>query len=102
MFQSKLVRGAVESFDLELDSSASGVSFWGCVCIEFDLVMVPDAGGLGDDAAFVFGNDQRRRWSPDVASKSVNGLLVVGGSHKILVIGYVCVASASFVNSIEG
>lgn len=29
VFQSRLVRGAVESFDLELDSRASGVSFWG-------------------------------------------------------------------------
>ena len=31
VFQSKLVRGAVESFDLELDKSANGVSFCGCV-----------------------------------------------------------------------
>lgn len=70
--------------------------------MEFVLVIVFDCGGFGDDAALVLGNDQRRRWSPDVASRSVKGLLEVGGSHRILVMGYVCVASASFVNSIEG
>lgn len=46
-----------------------------------------------------FGRDHNRRWSPDVASRSVVCFEVEGGSHSILVTGYECVASAAFTNS---
>ena len=45
------------------------------------------------------GRDHRRRWSPDVANRSVVCLVVEGGSHNILVTGYEWVASAVFTNS---
>lgn len=80
-FQSKLVSGAVKSVDLEFESSASGVSF--CVGVAYDREVIEL---LGDGAADAEGRDHNRRWSPDVASKSVNGLLL-GGSHSTRVMG---------------
>lgn len=53
-------------------------------------------------AGAVLGNDHNRRWSPDVASRSVKGFVAVGGSHSTRVTGYVRVASANFENSIDG
>jgi hypothetical protein len=47
------------------------------------------------------GRDHSLRWSPEVASRSVRDF-EDGGSHNTRVIGYVCVASASFVNSSVG
>jgi hypothetical protein len=35
----------------------------------------------------VFGSDHRRKWSPEVANKSVDCFCDDGGSHKILVTG---------------
>lgn len=64
--------------------------------------MVFDVGGMGDEAALVFGSDHKRKWSPDVAKRSVNGFEVVGGSQRTRVIGYVCEASATLVNSTAG
>jgi hypothetical protein len=68
VFQSREVMGAVCSGDFELDNNASGESlevaasrgFIGRV-IEFELCR-----------GWEFGRDHRRRWSPDVASKSVD------------------------------
>lgn len=90
VFQSRDVMGAVCSGDLELDSNASGESLvvgasrWldGRV-IEFELCR-----------GWELGSDQRRRWSPDVASKSVDCFCEDGGSQRIRVTGYECVASA--------
>lgn len=68
VFQSREVMGAVCSGDLELDSKASGESLevagsrWFAVrVIEFELWR-----------GWEFGSDHKRRWSPDVASKSVD------------------------------
>jgi hypothetical protein len=36
---------------------------------------------------WVVGNDHRRRWSPDVASRSVDCFWDDGGSQRILVTG---------------
>jgi hypothetical protein len=68
VFQSREVMGAVCSGDFELDNKASGESlevgasrwFIGRV-IELELC-----------TGCEFGSDHRRRWSPDVASKSVD------------------------------
>lgn len=45
------------------------------------------------------GSDQSLRWSPDVAKRSVDCFCEDGGSHKSLVTGYECVASATLVKS---
>lgn len=45
------------------------------------------------------GRDQRRRWSPEVAIRSVLALDDDGGSQRMRVMGYVCPVSAIFVNS---
>lgn len=92
IFQSSEVIGAVCSGDLEFDKRANGeslvngLSLWlaGRV-IELELCR-----------GCVCGNDQRRRWSPDVASKSVDCFCDDGGSQSIRVTGYECVASAVF------
>jgi hypothetical protein len=56
-FQSREVIGAVCSGDLELDSSASGDSFWtGCSLELVDLLIELDC---SDDASF--GRDHNRR-----------------------------------------
>lgn len=45
------------------------------------------------------GSDHKRRWSPDVASRSVDCFCGDGGSQRIRVTGYECVASAVFTYS---
>lgn len=45
------------------------------------------------------GRDHSRRWSPEVARRSVDCFWDEGGSHNSLVTGYECVASATFVKS---
>lgn len=82
-FQSREVIGAVCSGDLELDNSARGESFWtACSLALVDLLTELD---WRDCASF--GRDHNRRWSPDVAKRSVLCLVEEGGSHKILVTG---------------
>lgn len=94
MFQSSEVKGAVWSGVLELDKSARGVSLVGATS-RLRLVMeLPGAAAVSE------GRDQSLKWSPDVASKSVDCLVVEGGSHKSRVTGYECVASAILVKSI--
>lgn len=83
-FQSREVIGAVCSGDFELDNSASGASFWiGCSLEMVDLLIVFD---WRDCASF--GRDHNRRWSPEVASRSVLCLVDEGGSHNMRVTGY--------------
>jgi hypothetical protein len=95
VFQSRDVRGAVWSGVLELDSRASGVSLADDGSLAPGLLVIE----LLVVAAASEGNDHRRRWSPDVASRSVDCFWDEGGSHRSLVTGYECVASAIFVNS---
>lgn len=69
VFQSREVSGAVCSGVLEFDNKARGVSFWGGgsrVFTEDDLDIVLLAVDPVD-----CGNDHRRKWSPEVASRSV-------------------------------
>lgn len=70
VFQSRDVNGAVCSGVFELDKSASGVSFGSCGSLVFtddvrDIVLLRV---LPDD----WGSDHSRRWSPEVASRSVD------------------------------
>ncbi len=72
VFQSKEVNGAVCSGDFELDNNASGVSLngagsrlWWLEVRVMELLVVLDGVALA-------GSDQSRRWSPDVANKSVD------------------------------
>lgn len=97
LFQSREVRGAVCSGVLEFDSNARGVSFWGAdgflFAVELRLMLL---------LTWLFaaaGNDHNRKWSPEVASKSVVCFWAEGGSHSILVTGYEHVASAIRVKS---
>ncbi len=92
VFQSSDVSGAVWSGVLELDSSASGVSFVIAGSRRPMVLLAADA-GISD------GSDHSRRWSPDVASRSVVCFCEDGGSHSSRVTGYVCVASATLVKS---
>lgn len=92
VFQSNEVKGAVCSGVLEFDRSASGVSFGSCgsrVFTEDDRVMV---------LLIVFpefcGRDHNRKWSPEVARRSVDCFCDDGGSHRIRVTGKEHVASA--------
>jgi hypothetical protein len=97
MFQSKLVSGAVCSGVLELESRASGVSLGGAgsrVLTLEERVMVFETGGVDD-----CGRDQRRRWSPEVARRSVDCFWAMGGSQRMRVTGYAHVASATRVYS---
>lgn len=97
VFQSKDVRGAVCSGVLELERSARGVSLGGLgsrVLTLDERVMVFDTGGV-DDA----GRDHNRKWSPDVARRSVDCFWAIGGSHSMRVTGYAHVASAIRVYS---
>jgi hypothetical protein len=97
VFQSSEVRGAVCSGVLELERSASGVSLgsWGSRVLTDEervivlLIVLPDAGG----------RDHNRRWSPDVARRSVDCFCDEGGSHSIRVTGKEHVASATALYS---
>jgi hypothetical protein len=70
VFQSSEVNGAVCSGVLEFDKSAKGVSFCGGGSRVFtveDRVIVELTGVDEED-----GSDHNRRWSPEVASRSVD------------------------------
>lgn len=92
MFQSSDVKGAVWSGVFELERRARGVSFgsWGSRVLTEDdrvivlLIVFPDA----------CGRDHSRKWSPDVASRSVDCFCDDGGSHRMRVTGKEHVASA--------
>ncbi len=83
-FQSSDVIGAVCSGDLEFDSSAKGESF----CNGGDLAFAGRVTEFDWYEGWSLGKDQSRRWSPEVARRSVVCLLDDGGSHNILVTGY--------------
>lgn len=95
LFQSRLVSGAVCSGVFEFDSNANGCNFCG-VSLRLtlaELLMLLLTFGVAA------GKDHKRRWSPDVASRSVDVFAWLGGSHNIRVTGYAQVASATFVYS---
>lgn len=92
VFQSRDVRGAVCSGVFELERSASGVSLGSCgsrVLTEDERVIV-----LLMVLAGALGRDHNRRWSPDVASRSVDCFCDDGGSQSMRVTGKEHVASA--------
>lgn len=97
LFQSNEVSGAVCSGVLEFDSNASGVSFCAGGC--FLLTLAERLMLLLICGVLVAGSDHRRRWSPEVARRSVVCFDEDGGSQRILVTGYEHVASAIRVNS---
>lgn len=85
VFQSRDVNGAVCSGVFEFDKSARSVSLCGAgsrvlTLEEREMVLLMLAGV--DE-----GNDQRRRWSPEVARRSVDCFWEDGGSHSIRVTG---------------
>lgn len=90
-FQSKLVRGAVKSVLLEFESSASGVNFCtGGSRKVLERVMELEPAGVAEEEDApegALGMDQRRRWSPEVAMRSVSGLVAEAGSQRIRVMG---------------
>lgn len=86
VFQSSDVSGAVCSGVFEFESSASGVSLSGGgerVFTEEDRLIVFDIAAF---AGFE-GRDHKRRWSLDVARRSVDCFCEIGGSHSIRVTG---------------
>lgn len=94
-FQSSDVIGAVCSGDFEFERRASGESLdRGGVFVLAERVMELDW-----YECWSFGRDHSRRWSPEVANRSVVCLFDEGGSHNILVTGYAWVASAVLINS---
>ncbi len=96
VFQSSDVKGAVCSGDFEFESSASGVSLASAESRPLDERTVIE---LEVGWGVTLGNDHNRRWSPEVAKRSVDCFLDDGGSHNIRVTGYVDDASANLVNS---
>jgi hypothetical protein len=94
VFQSRDVIGAVCSGDFEFDSNANGDNFAvGTSRWLADRVIEFVCNDCGE------GSDHKRRWSPDVASKSVVCFCDEGGSQRIRVTGYECMASAVLVYS---
>lgn len=85
LFQSSEVSGAVCSGVLEFERSASGVSFWAGEAFVFagELRVIVFESGDAVEA----GRDQSRRWSPDVARRSVVCFCEDGGSHRMRVTG---------------
>jgi photosystem II stability/assembly factor-like uncharacterized protein len=85
VFQSRDVKGAVCSGVFELDNNAKGVSFWAAGSRVFTV----------EDREIVFeeidggelGKDHSRKWSPEVANRSVDCLEAIGGSQRIRVTG---------------
>ena len=97
VFQSSEVSGAVWSGVLELDRSASGVSFVTGMSRPFlDVMEDPGVGGWVSE-----GSDHSRRWSPEVASRSVDCFCDDGGSQSRRVTGKEWVASATLVKSMD-
>lgn len=89
-FQSRLVSGAVKSVLLLLDRSASGVNFCagGSRNVAGRVMELLRAGvAAEDEPEGALGMDQRRRWSPEVAIRSVRDLEVEAGSHRMRVMG---------------
>ncbi len=82
-FQSREVMGAVCSGDLEFDNKASGESFWRGGSLELADRLIE----FETCCWWSAGNDHSRRWSPEVAKRSVVDLFDDGGSHNILVTG---------------
>lgn len=68
VFQSSEVSGAVCSGDLEFERRARGVSFCSIESLAFDVRLI-ELPGLYEVCE---GNDQSRRWSPEVARRSVD------------------------------
>lgn len=97
VFQSSEVSGAVWSGVFELDRRASGVSFVTGMSRPFRDVM--DDPGVADWESD--GSDHSRRWSPEVASRSVDCFCDDGGSQSKRVTGYEWVASATLVKSMD-
>ena len=94
VFQSREVKGAVCSGVFEFERRARGCNFWvggSRTLTEADRLMLLDSmAGCEDE-----GRDQRRKWSPEVARRSVDCLEDEGGSHEIRVTGYAHVACAT-------
>ena len=84
VFQSRDVSGAVCSGDLELESKAKGVNFCtgGSPALLGRVIELPCVKDL------TVGRDHRRRWSPEVASRSHDFFWVDSGSQSIRVTGY--------------
>lgn len=68
VFQSREVKGAVCSGDLEFESKARGVNFWGAGWLLFAERVIELPAPYVDGE----GSDHKRRWSPEVASRSVD------------------------------
>lgn len=66
VFQSSEVSGAVWSGVLEFDSNARGVSLLINVSRVARVMVLPGLADVSD------GSDHRRRWSPEVAKRSVD------------------------------
>jgi hypothetical protein len=82
---------------LEFDKRARGVSLvMGASRPLLDVIEEPLVGTTGSA-----GRDHSRKWSPEVASRSVDCFWDEGGSHNRRVTGYECVASAVRVKSME-
>lgn len=90
-FQSRLVNGAVKSVLLLFDRSANGVNFCagGSRKVAGRVMELLRAGVAAEEDVLegALGIDQRRRWSPEVAIRSVRGLEVEAGSHRMRVMG---------------
>lgn len=82
VFQSRDVNGAVWSGVLELDSNARGVSLVVAAFVAALLLIELEYPAWPSE-----GRDHSRKWSPDVASKSVDCFVDEGGSHNSLVTG---------------
>lgn len=93
VFQSSEVSGAVWSGVFELDKSARGVSFVVTTSRFRPVMELPGVEGVSE------GRDHSLRWSPDVASRSVDCFVDEGGSQSKRVTGKECVASAILVKS---
>ena len=100
VYQFSDVKGEVCSGVFELTSRARGCSFcvgWSRVLTEADRLMLLDSiDGCDDEDE---GSDHRRKWSPEVARRSVDCLDEDGGSHEMRVTGYAQVASATLTKS---
>lgn len=81
LFQSREVMGAVCSGDLEFERSARGESF----CSGCSLRRLIELDWYCEESA---GNDHNRKWSPEVANKSMACFPEDCGSHNTLVTGY--------------
>lgn len=82
VFQSSEVMGAVCSGDFELDNKAKGDSLAAGGSLWFAGLVIELDGCRG-----VVGRDHSRRWSPDVARRSVDCFWDEGGSQRIRVTG---------------